>query len=107
MVRGGREEEIALQQLVPGDVVRLSAGDMIPADVRLVASKDLFITQAALTGESLPVEKLDAPETRAGIVAAGIREYLLPRHECGKRHGDALSSLRQARRLTLAAWRGA
>ena len=67
VVRGGREEEIALQQLVPGDVVRLSAGDMIPADVRLVASKDLFITQAALTGESLPVEKHDAPETRAGI----------------------------------------
>jgi Mg2+-importing ATPase len=67
VVRAGREEEIPLKQLVPGDVVKVSAGDMIPADVRLVASKDLFITQAALTGESLPVEKFDAPETRAGI----------------------------------------
>lgn len=51
--------EIALDQLVPGDVVRLTAGDMIPADVRLLASKDLFISQAALTGESLPIEKSD------------------------------------------------
>jgi Mg2+-importing ATPase len=67
VVRAGKEAEIPLRQLVPGDLVKLAAGDMIPADVRLVASKDLFITQATLTGESLPVEKLDAPETRAGI----------------------------------------
>jgi Mg2+-importing ATPase len=67
VVRAGKEAEISLKQLVPGDVVKLSAGDMIPADVRLVAAKDLFITQAALTGESLPVEKLDAPETQAGV----------------------------------------
>ena len=55
VVRAGKEEEIPLKQLVPGDVVKLSAGDMIPADVRLVAAKDLFISQATLTGESLPV----------------------------------------------------
>jgi len=67
VVRTGKEMEISLRQLVPGDVVKLSAGDMIPADVRLVAAKDLFITQATLTGESLPVEKLDTPETRTGI----------------------------------------
>ena len=67
VVRAGKEEEIPLKQLVPGDVVKLAAGDMIPADVRLIAAKDLFITQATLTGESLPVEKLDASETRAGI----------------------------------------
>ena len=67
VVRAGKEEEIPLQQLVPGDVVRLSAGDMIPADVRLIAAKDLFITQSTLTGESLPVEKLDTRETRTGI----------------------------------------
>lgn len=67
VVRAGKEEEIPLRQLVPGDVVRLSAGDMIPADVRLIAAKDLFITQATLTGESLPVEKLDTRETRTGI----------------------------------------
>src|SRR6202047_1021413 len=67
VVRDGREEEIPLQQLVPGDIVKLCAGDMVPADVRLVASRDLFVAQAALTGESLPVEKLDARESRKGI----------------------------------------
>jgi P-type E1-E2 ATPase len=64
IVRDGREEEIPLKQLVPGDIVKLCAGDMVPADVRLVASRDLFVAQAALTGESLPVEKLDARESR-------------------------------------------
>ncbi len=50
--------EIPIEQLVPGDIVRLSAGDMIPADLRLVSAKDLFIDQSALTGESIPAEKL-------------------------------------------------
>jgi Mg2+-importing ATPase len=49
--------EIPLEQLVPGDVVRLSAGDMIPADLRLLDAKDLFINQSALTGEAMPAEK--------------------------------------------------
>lgn len=67
VVRAGKEEEIPLKQLVPGDVVKLSAGDMIPADMRLIAAKDLFITQATLTGESLPVEKFDIHELRTDI----------------------------------------
>ncbi len=67
VVREGQEEEVPLSQLVPGDVVKLCAGDMIPADVRLVASRDLFVAQATLTGESLPVEKIDARELREGI----------------------------------------
>src|ERR1700690_2587678 len=58
VVREGQRKEIPLGDLVPGDIVRLSAGDMVPADVRLVSAKDLFLNQAALTGESLPVEKL-------------------------------------------------
>ncbi|CAN1213307.1 magnesium-translocating P-type ATPase [Tumidithrix helvetica PCC 7403] len=49
--------EIPIKFLVPGDVIFLAAGDMIPADVRLMAAKDLFVSQGALTGESLPVEK--------------------------------------------------
>ena len=49
--------EIPIDNLVPGDVVRLSAGDMIPADLRLLEAKDLFINQSALTGESMPAEK--------------------------------------------------
>ncbi|HEY6281432.1 MAG TPA: magnesium-translocating P-type ATPase [Burkholderiales bacterium] len=55
--RSFETQEISLKYLVPGDVVHLSAGDMIPADVRLLSAKDLFISQAALTGESFPVEK--------------------------------------------------
>ena len=51
--------EIPLAQIVPGDIVHLAAGDMIPADVRIIFSKDLFISQSALTGESEPVEKYD------------------------------------------------
>ncbi|AFY92345.1 magnesium-translocating P-type ATPase [Chamaesiphon minutus] len=49
--------EIAVKLLVPGDIVFLSAGDMIPADIRLIVAKDLFLGQSTLTGESLPVEK--------------------------------------------------
>jgi P-type Mg2+ transporter len=51
------ETELPIIQLVPGDVVRLSAGDMIPADLRVLTAKDLFVNQSAMTGESLPVEK--------------------------------------------------
>lgn len=53
--------ELPLANLVPGDVVHLSAGDMIPADLRLLYTKDLFVNQASITGESLPVEKYSAP----------------------------------------------
>jgi P-type Mg2+ transporter len=49
--------EIPIEALVPGDVVRLSAGDMIPADLRLIDAKDLFVNQSALTGEAMPAEK--------------------------------------------------
>jgi len=55
----GTRREVPLSELVPGDIVALSAGDMVPADVRLLTSKDLFVSQAVLTGESLPVEKYD------------------------------------------------
>ena len=49
--------ELPIEELVPGDIVRLSAGDMIPADLRLLSAKDLFIDQSTLTGEAMPVEK--------------------------------------------------
>jgi Mg2+-importing ATPase len=52
--------EVPIRDLVPGDVIALSAGDMIPADCRLIGAKDLFVAQAAMTGESLPVEKFAA-----------------------------------------------
>ena len=50
--------EVPVGELVVGDIVHLAAGDMVPADLRLLAAKDLFISQAILTGESLPVEKV-------------------------------------------------
>ncbi|WP_336151546.1 magnesium-translocating P-type ATPase [Acinetobacter ursingii] len=49
--------EIPIQYLVPGDIILLSAGDMIPGDCRILSAKDLFVSQAAMTGESMPVEK--------------------------------------------------
>jgi len=67
VVRGGQAREIPLRELVPGDVVKLSAGDMIPGDVRLMSAKDLFIIQATLTGESLPVEKQAAIDPRTNV----------------------------------------
>jgi Mg2+-importing ATPase len=66
-LRDGQPKEIPLKDLVPGDVVKLSAGDMIPGDVRLISAKDLFVIQATLTGESLPVEKNDARDSRQNI----------------------------------------
>jgi Mg2+-importing ATPase len=67
VVREGQQAEMPLAHLVPGDMVALAAGDMIPADIRVVTSKDLFIIQGSLTGESLPVEKFDARETRENL----------------------------------------
>lgn len=59
---GNGEEELDITELVPGDIVFLAAGDMIPADLRIIESKDLFISQASLTGESEPIEKF--PEVK-------------------------------------------
>ncbi len=53
------KKEIPLAEIVPGDIVHLAAGDMIPADLRILSCKDLFISQSSLTGESAPVEKYD------------------------------------------------
>ena len=85
VLRDGQPREIPLQNLVPGDIVKLSAGDMIPGDVRLLSAKDLFIIQATLTGESLPVEKSDACDLRTNIAPTRTYQYLLPRHERRKR----------------------
>ena len=70
VVRDGQEEELSPKFLVPGDIIRLAAGDMTPADVRVLSAKDLFLNQAALTGESLPVEK------RAGLAPTDAQNPL-------------------------------
>lgn len=62
----GVRREVPISELVPGDIVVLSAGDMIPADLRLLTAKDLFVSQSALTGESMPVEKYHQAPATAG-----------------------------------------
>jgi Mg2+-importing ATPase len=64
VVRDSAAREIPLRDLVPGDIIKLAAGDMIPGNVRLLSSKDLFVSQGSLTGEGLPVEKFHDPETK-------------------------------------------
>src|SRR5579863_1065727 len=59
--RDGKDIELPLKMIVPGDIIRLGAGDMVPADVRVLSAKDLFINQATLTGEAMPVEKNAGP----------------------------------------------
>ena len=72
VVRGGVEKEIPLRLLVPGDVVRLAAGDLIPADCAIISCKDFYVNQSSLTGESLPVEKTcEASKKGSGITDLG------------------------------------
>ena len=57
VIRDGNQITVDIENIVPGDIVKLSSGDMIPGDVRFIETKDLFVDQASLTGESNPVEK--------------------------------------------------
>jgi P-type Mg2+ transporter len=66
VLRDGKEIEISVEELVPGDIVIFNAGDLVPADCLLLESKDLFVDEATLTGESYPVEK------QPGVLAANI-----------------------------------
>jgi len=84
VVRAGKESEVALKKLVPGDIIHLAAGDMVPADVRLLSTKDLFLNQSALTGESLPVEK------KAGAISADFNNPLELQNTCF--HGSSVVS---------------
>ena len=100
VVRDGAPKEMPLRDLVPGDIIKLSAGDMIPGDVRVLSAKDLFVNQGSLTGESFPVEKFHDAEAKvvssptelkntcfmgtsvesgtatAAVVATGVHTYL-------------------------------
>jgi Mg2+-importing ATPase len=69
--------EIPIEELVPGDLVHLSAGDMIPGDLRLITAKDLFINQASLTGEALPVEKHAQPTAVAATDIGSLTNICL------------------------------
>lgn len=70
VMRDGKSRDIPVYDLVPGDVVLLSAGNLVPADGRLLQANDFFVTQAQLTGEPFPVEK--RPEGRPQLNATGL-----------------------------------
>ena len=60
VIRDGKQTTVDIENIVPGDIVKLSSGDMIPGDIRFLETKDLFIDQSSLTGESNPVEKFSS-----------------------------------------------
>jgi Mg2+-importing ATPase len=64
VIRDGARQDVPLLELVPGDIISLSAGDIVPADARVILARDFFVDQSALTGESFPVEK--TAQIRAG-----------------------------------------
>jgi Mg2+-importing ATPase len=66
VLRDGVRQEIKLPEIVPGDVIYLSAGDILPADARVISAKDLFVNQSSLTGESFPVEKAPGSVKKGG-----------------------------------------
>jgi Mg2+-importing ATPase len=72
VLRDGREEEVALADICPGDLVILNAGSIVPADLRLTQAKDFFVSQSALTGEAMPIEKNAAPCDTAGRNAVDL-----------------------------------
>lgn len=71
VTREGTKKEIKLSEVVPGDIVNLSAGDIVPADARLIGNKDFFVDQSALTGESFPAEKTASPVASQCVANAG------------------------------------
>ena len=77
VLRDGIWGEIQRRELVPGDVIRLSAGDLVPADAMLLQARDLHVQEAALTGESMPVEKEAAPAgATADVVDSHTSVYI-------------------------------
>jgi len=62
-LRDGKEIEVPISEIVPGDIIVLAAGSIVPADVRVIQAKDFFVSQSALTGEAMPVEKFAAAST--------------------------------------------
>jgi len=94
VMRDGRWQELARRDIVPGDLIRLSAGDLVPADARLAEARDLHLHQAALTGESLPVEKEVGAEVRLGTsVVSGTATAVVTATGAATQFGDLVSRL--------------
>ena len=76
VLRDGVKQEVKLSEIVPGDIVYLIAGDLVPADCRLISTKDLNLNQSALTGEAFPVEKNAAPLSTVTSELTGWNNYV-------------------------------
>ncbi len=70
VIRKGAESEVRISEIVPGDIVLLHAGSIIPADLRLISAKDFFVSESALSGESMPIEK------SAAVVSSSVRSVM-------------------------------
>ena len=77
VMRGGQRREVPIAELVPGDIVLLSSGDLVPADGRVIEARDFFVNQALMTGESYPVEKHAAEAEVDADMAAAINVVLM------------------------------
>ena len=93
VIRDGEEQETPISQIVPGDVVKLNAGSLVPADCRLLEEKDIFVRESALTGESMPVEKeaKDLPDGSRNITDAENSLFLGTSVQSG--YGKAIVAL--------------
>jgi Mg2+-importing ATPase len=78
VLRGGVSRELPIEQLVPGDVIHLGVGDIVPADVRVMSAKDLFVNQSSMTGEAMPVEKTAAAAPAQAQAQAQAQALDLP-----------------------------
>ncbi|MDQ7056131.1 MAG: HAD-IC family P-type ATPase [Persephonella sp.] len=76
VLRGGKEIEISVSQIVPGDIVLLTEGDVVPADIRLIESRGLLVDESILTGESIPVEKIAEEVYREEVSPHGRKNVL-------------------------------
>ena len=91
VLRNSKAESVSLEEIVPGDVVLLSAGSLIPADAVILEATDFFVSEAVLTGESFPVEKRPGvAATTASLIArancvflTGLRRSHVPRPTTG------------------------
>ena len=80
LIRDGRDCEVPVESIVPGDVIRLSAGNMIPGDCRILTARDLFLNESALTGESFPVEKVDTVVDETTPLSQRVNSLYLGTH---------------------------
>jgi len=82
VLRDGKQIEVAIEEIVPGDIVILNAGDIVPGDCLILESKDIFVDEAMLTGETFPVEK-EVSVLPADTPSCAANKYGLDGYSCG------------------------